>query len=106
MKAVLAFLGALLGGWLILNLVGALIVGALARAILPGKDKVGWPLTIALGFLGGVFGKLVGFIIGWRNLGMFREFLVSVVGALALLIAHRIWTANKSQATATRPRNS
>ena len=59
-------LRALLGTWLIINLIGAMIVGALARAILPGKDKVGWPLTIA----------------------------------------HRFWTANKSQATATGPRNS
>ncbi len=102
MKAVLALLGALLGGWLILNLIGALVVGALARAILPGKDKVGWPLTITLGFLGGLFGKLVAFLIGWRDLGMFRGFLVSVAGAIALLVAHRIWSASNSSSRATK----
>lgn len=102
MKGFLALLGAFLGGWLILNLIGALMVGALARAILPGKDKVGWPLTIGLGFLGGMFGKLVGYLIGWRDLGMFREFLISVAGAIALLVAHRIWSANKSSSGATK----
>ena len=103
MKALLATLAALAGGWLILNLVGALLVGALARAILPGKDKVGWPLTILLGFLGGIAGKLVAFLIGWRHLGIVRGFLVSVVGALALLIAHRIWSASKSKRAAATP---
>ena len=100
MKAVLATLAAVAGGWLILNLVGALLVGAIARALLPGKDKVGWPLTIALGFIGGLVGKLAAFIAGWRHLGIVKGFLVSVVGAIVLLIAHRIWRASKSPANA------
>ena len=59
MKALLATLAALAGGWLLINLVGALLVGAIARGLLPGKDKVGWFMTIVIGFLGGILGKIV-----------------------------------------------
>ena len=104
MKGVLAAFLALLGGWLVINLVGALVVGALARWALPGKDKIGWPLTIALGFLGGIFGKIVAFIIGWRHLGILGGFLVSVIGALALLLGHRAWTASRSPGAPTAPK--
>ena len=97
MKALLAVLAAVLGGWLFINLIGALLVGALARAIMPGKDKVGWALTIAIGFLGGIVGKIVAFTIGWRHMGIVRAFLVSVVGALVLLVVHRIWSANRAK---------
>jgi uncharacterized membrane protein YeaQ/YmgE (transglycosylase-associated protein family) len=103
MKTLLAALAALAGGWLIINLIGALIVGAIARALLPGKDKIGWFLTIAIGFLGGILGKIVAFVIGWHHMGWLRSFLVSVVGAFVLLIAHRIWRAGKSAPRAPAP---
>ena len=104
MKVVLAALATLLGGWLLINLIGALLVGALARAILPGKDKVGWPLTILIGFVGGIVGKVVAFILGWHHLGIVRGFIVSVLGAIALLLAHRIWRASKSAGASAAPR--
>jgi uncharacterized membrane protein YeaQ/YmgE (transglycosylase-associated protein family) len=97
MKGLLALLGATIAGWLLLNLIGALLVGAIARAILPGRDRVGWFTTIAIGFLGGIVGKVAAFAIGWRHLGIARGFCVSVVGALVLLIAHRIWSASRAK---------
>ena len=102
MKALLATLAALAGGWLILNLIGALIVGALARALLPGKEKVGWFTTILVGFLGGIAGKIVAFLCGWHKLGWIGGFVVSVVGAIGLLVVHRIWVARKRAPTAAR----
>jgi uncharacterized membrane protein YeaQ/YmgE (transglycosylase-associated protein family) len=83
--------------WLIINLIGALIVGAIARALLPGKDKVGWFTTILIGFLGGILGRIVAFLVGWHHLGWLRGFAVSVVGAIVLLAAHRVWTSIKSK---------
>ncbi len=90
MKGLTAIVTAGLITWLILNLIGALVVGAVARAILPGKDKVGWFTTIAVGFLGGLLGKAVAWVAGWRHLGILRNFEVSVAGAIVLLAAHRI----------------
>jgi len=101
MKGLLALLGATVLGWLLLNLIGALLVGAIARAILPGRDKVGWFTTVAIGFLGGLLGKLAAFAAGWHRLGIVKVFAVSVVGALVLLIAHRIWSASRTKRGAT-----
>jgi len=101
MKGFLALLGTAVAGWLLLNLVGALLVGALARAILPGRDRVGWFTTIAIGFLGGMVGKLAAFAVGWRHLGIVKGFAVSVVGAIVLLIAHRMWSASRAKRGAT-----
>lgn len=103
MDTLLAALLALLGGWLLLNLIGAFIVGALARAILPGKDDVGWFTTIAIGFLGGILGKVIAFMVGYRDLGLFGGFSVSVLGAFILLIAHRAWRAGKAKRSPAPP---
>ncbi len=102
MKATLAVLAAVAGGWLLINLIGALIVGAIARAVIPG-EKVGWFTTIVVGFLGGALGKLVvRFGLGWHHLGIVKGFLVSVVGAIVLLLVHRIWKATRKSG-APRP---
>jgi len=103
MNNLLAAAAALAGTWLIINLIGALIVGAIARAVLPGKDKVGWFMTILIGFLGGVLGKIVAFLVGWHRLGWLRGFAVSVAGAIVLLLAHRIWMSTKSKRPSAAP---
>lgn len=99
MKGTLGALAAVAALWFIVNLVGALLVGALARAALPGKDQMSWLKTILVGFLGGMLGKILAFTIGWRHLGIVRGFLVSIVGAVALLVLHRVWRANKARTT-------
>lgn len=96
MENVLAALATVVGLWLFINLVGALIVGALARAILPGKDNVSWFMTILIGFIGGIVGKVIAYMIGWRDLGIIGGFSVSVLGAFLLLLAHRLWRSSKT----------
>jgi len=98
MSDLLAALAALATGWLIINLIGAFLVGALARAILPGKDNVGWLLTLAIGFLGGILGKVIAFMAGYRHLGIIGGFSVSVLGAFVLLAAHRLWRSAQKRA--------
>lgn len=97
MDNLLAALGALVGVWLLFNLIGAFIVGALARAILPGKDDIGWFKTIAIGFLGGILGKVIAFLVGYRDLGIIGGFSVSVLGAFVLLLLHRMWRGTKAK---------
>lgn len=103
MKSMLAALAVLAGGWLLINLIGALVVGAIARAVLPGRDKVGWFTTVLIGFLGGILGKIVAYLVGWHRLGWIRGFAVSVVGAIVLLIAHRIWRSGKTPRASAAP---
>ena len=92
MKGMLALFATFLGGWILVNLIGALIVGAIARAVLPGKDKVGWFTTIVIGFLGGILGRLVFQLLRWP-VGFPLGFVAAVLGAAVLLLAHRVWKA-------------
>jgi uncharacterized membrane protein YeaQ/YmgE (transglycosylase-associated protein family) len=99
MKAMLAILATVVGGWLIINLIGAFLVGLIARAMFPAKDKVGWPMTILLGFLGGVLGKLVFRILGWPT-GIVMGFVASIAGAFVLLFVHHMMVMNKTKPAA------
>jgi uncharacterized membrane protein YeaQ/YmgE (transglycosylase-associated protein family) len=62
-----------------------LIVGALARLVMPGKQSMGWILTILLGIGGSVLAGYVGQALGWYEAGEGAGWIASVVGALVLL---------------------
>jgi uncharacterized membrane protein YeaQ/YmgE (transglycosylase-associated protein family) len=67
------------------NIVLGLIVGFLARGILPGEQKMGWILTCLLGIGGSVLAQVVGQALGWYAIGEPSGWIASVLGALALL---------------------
>ncbi|MEZ4599063.1 MAG: GlsB/YeaQ/YmgE family stress response membrane protein [Syntrophotaleaceae bacterium] len=73
--------------WIIMGL----IVGVIAKLIMPGKDPGGFIITILLGiagaFLGGFIGRLLGFgaVTGF-NIG---SFLLATLGAILLLVLYR-----------------
>jgi uncharacterized membrane protein YeaQ/YmgE (transglycosylase-associated protein family) len=72
-------------GWLIF---GA-IVGVLARFIMPGRDPMGWIMTILLGITGSVVGGLLlGLIVGGRGTDP-TGWIGSILGALLLLWLYR-----------------
>ena len=68
-------------------LIVGLIIGALARALLPGRQKIGLGLTLLLGVLGAVIGGMIASAIG--SGGVFElniiGFVVAVVSAVGLL---------------------
>jgi uncharacterized membrane protein YeaQ/YmgE (transglycosylase-associated protein family) len=67
------------------NIVLGLIVGFLARGILPGEQKMGWILTCVLGIAGSVVAQLLGQALGWYAVGEPSGWIASVLGALLLL---------------------
>jgi uncharacterized membrane protein YeaQ/YmgE (transglycosylase-associated protein family) len=72
-------------GWIIF---GA-IVGVIARFIMPGRDPMGWFMTILLGIVGSVVGGLLlGLIIGGRTTDP-AGWIGSILGALLLLWLYR-----------------
>ncbi len=95
MKGALALLATVAVGWVLFNLVGAFLVGLVARAIFPGKDKVGWFKTILLGFLGGILGKLVFWLLRWPT-KFPMGFVASVAGAFVLLLAYHVRESRRS----------
>jgi uncharacterized membrane protein YeaQ/YmgE (transglycosylase-associated protein family) len=73
--------------WLWVVLIG-LVVGALAKLIMPGKDPGGFIVTILLGIAGSVIATWLGRAIGWYEEGQSAGFIMSVVGAVLLLAVY------------------
>jgi uncharacterized membrane protein YeaQ/YmgE (transglycosylase-associated protein family) len=73
--------------WLVLGLV----VGLLAKFIMPGKDPGGLVLTIVLGIVGAFVGGFVGSLLKLGTVKAFdiRSLGLAVVGALIVLYAYR-----------------
>jgi uncharacterized membrane protein YeaQ/YmgE (transglycosylase-associated protein family) len=70
---------------LITTIVVGLIVGAVARFIMPGDQKMGWIMTCLLGIGGSLGAGYVGQALGLYAVGQPAGWIASVVGALVLL---------------------
>lgn len=67
-----------------------LIVGAVAKLLMPGKDPGGIWITMALGIAGSIIATWLGQMIGWYRAGQSAGFIMSVVGAVLLLFIYRL----------------
>lgn len=73
-----------------------LVVGAVAKFIMPGKDPGGIFVTMLLGVAGSVVANWIG-----RSAGMYAEgevagFIASVIGAMILLVVYRMFTGRRA----------
>lgn len=66
-----------------------LIAGAVAKAIMPGKDPGGILVTMGLGVLGSVVAGWLGRVVGLYAEGDSVGFIASVLGAMLLLFLYR-----------------
>jgi uncharacterized membrane protein YeaQ/YmgE (transglycosylase-associated protein family) len=66
-----------------------LLVGIVAKILLPGGDSGGLIMTAIIGMLGGWLGGFIGRALGWYDEGHPAGFVMSVVGAMALLLGKR-----------------
>ena len=65
-----------------------IVVGLIARAVHPGKDSMGLILTSVIGIAGSFGASFVGQAAGWYKPGENAGFIVSVIGAVILLIIY------------------
>src|SRR5262245_10460925 len=72
-------------GWLVFGLV----VGALAKLIMPGKDPGGFVVTTLLGIVGAVVGGFLGRLVGLYKEGEPAGFVGALLGAILLLWIYR-----------------
>lgn len=70
---------------IISTIIVGLIVGALARLLMPGDQKMGWILTCLLGIAGAFVAGYVGQAMGWYQVGEPAGWIASIVGAFVLL---------------------
>lgn len=62
-----------------------LIVGALAKLIMPGKDPGGLLVTMIIGIAGSFLGTFLGRLVGHYQEGQTAGFIMSLIGAIILL---------------------
>jgi uncharacterized membrane protein YeaQ/YmgE (transglycosylase-associated protein family) len=76
-----------------LHLIGhaivGLVIGVLAKLLLPGHDPGGIIVTALIGLIGGSLGGWIGRALGWYRQGQPAGFGMSVVGAMVLLLIYR-----------------
>jgi len=76
-------------GWLWWIVIG-LIAGAIAKAVMPGRDPGGCLLTILLGIGGAVLAGFLGQQLGWYRQGEGAGFLAAIAGAVLILFIYRL----------------
>jgi len=78
-------------GWILFGLV----VGALAKLVMPGRDPGGIIVTMLLGIAGAILGGFVGRALGLYGEGEAAGFLMSLVGAIVLLALYRMFVGRR-----------
>lgn len=67
-----------------------LVIGAVAKLIMPGKDPGGVIVTILLGIAGALLAGFVGQALNFYQPGDLAGWIASIIGAVALLIIYRV----------------
>lgn len=85
-------------GWILFGL----IVGAIAKLLMPGRDPGGIIVTMLLGIAGAVLGGWVGQALGLYREGEGAGFFMALIGAVVLLALYRMFVGRR-RTTVTRP---
>ncbi len=78
------------------TLIIGLIIGAVAKFLMPGRDPGGIIITMLLGVAGSFVGTYLGRVFGLYQDGASAGFIMSVVGALILLFIYRLFKGRSS----------
>jgi len=79
-------------GWILFGL----IVGAIAKLLMPGRDPGGILVTMALGIAGALLGGFLGRVLGWYGPNDGAGFFMSLLGAILLLWIYRMIVAPRT----------
>jgi uncharacterized membrane protein YeaQ/YmgE (transglycosylase-associated protein family) len=79
-------------GWIVFGLV----VGVIAKLIMPGRDPGGIIVTILLGIVGAVLGGFLGRALGFYGPQQAAGWLMSIVGAIVVLMIYRLMVGRRS----------
>jgi uncharacterized membrane protein YeaQ/YmgE (transglycosylase-associated protein family) len=79
-------------GWIIFGI----IVGAIAKLLMPGRDPGGFIVTMLLGIAGAVLGGFLGRTLGWYGPNDAAGFFMSLLGAVLLLGIYRMMVSRRT----------
>ena len=74
---------------ILVTIIVGLIVGAIAKFLMPGRDPGGWIVTILLGIAGAFIGTFLGRAFGFYGDNEAAGWIMSVIGAVVLLAIYR-----------------
>ncbi|MDQ6808000.1 MAG: GlsB/YeaQ/YmgE family stress response membrane protein [Verrucomicrobiota bacterium] len=77
-------------GSLLWTLIIGLVIGAVAKLLMPGRDPGGCIITMLIGIAGSFLAGYLGQALGWYRPGQPSGFISSVVGAMILLLLYRM----------------
>ena len=75
---------------LLWTLLIGLVIGAVAKFIMPGKDPGGIIVTMLIGIAGSFVATYIGQVLGWYQPGQSAGFIMSVLGAVLLLGSYHL----------------
>lgn len=75
---------------LLWEMIIGLIIGVVAKFLMPGKDPGGIWITMIIGIAGSILATYLGQAIGWYQAGEGAGFIMSVFGAVLLLLIYRV----------------
>jgi uncharacterized membrane protein YeaQ/YmgE (transglycosylase-associated protein family) len=67
-----------------------LVIGVIAKFLTPGRDPGGCIVTMLIGLVGSVLGAAIGHALGLSTSSGAAWFLMSVIGAIVLLLLYRL----------------
>jgi uncharacterized membrane protein YeaQ/YmgE (transglycosylase-associated protein family) len=74
------------------TIITGLIVGAIAKLLMPGRDPGGWIITILLGIAGAAVASFLGRAVGWYRPEEPAGLIASIIGAVLILVVYRAFT--------------
>jgi uncharacterized membrane protein YeaQ/YmgE (transglycosylase-associated protein family) len=83
-------------GALIWTLVIGLLIGVVAKLLMPGRDPGGCVITMLIGIAGSFVASYLGQKMGWYEQGQPVGFIASVIGAMLLLLLYRLIAPRRS----------
>ena len=82
------------------TLIIGLVVGAIAKLIMPGKDPGGIIVTMLIGVAGALLAGFLGRALGWySDAGTGPGIIASIIGAILLLFLYRLFTGRRGTTT-------
>jgi uncharacterized membrane protein YeaQ/YmgE (transglycosylase-associated protein family) len=82
---------------LIYTILIGLVVGVIAKLLMPGKDPGGFIITTLLGIAGAMLAKFIGQAMGWYAAGETAGWIAAIAGAILLLFLYRAVTGRRSR---------
>jgi uncharacterized membrane protein YeaQ/YmgE (transglycosylase-associated protein family) len=74
-----------------------LVVGAIARFVVPGREPGGWVVSMSIGVGGAMLGGYFGRVVGLYREGQPAGFIMSLLAAIALVVLYQSFASRRDR---------